>query len=93
MSEEKNILEQKDKFKWRDNPPIVTREEMDTAFKCAAGADKFECDCWNTRCPYFGDCRKCVVFHMCLDQLPTCQRGIWNGDLEEMYIKKTRGEL
>ena len=92
MSEEKNVLEQKDKNKWRDNPPKVTREEMAAALKCAAGADKFECDCWNTGCPYFGDCRKCVVFHMCLDQLPTCQRGIWNGDLEEMYIKKTRGE-
>ena len=89
MSEQKNILEQKDKYKWRDNPPTnVTREGMAAAFECAASADKLECDCWHTKCPFFGDCRKCVVFHLCLDQLPTCQRSIW-GEMEELYIKKT----
>ena len=91
MSEEKNVLEQKDKYKWRDNPPTnLTREIMTEAFECAAKADDLKCDCWNTRCPYFGDCRKCIVFHSCLCQLPTCQRSLW-GELEEVYLKKTTG--
>ena len=91
MSEQENILEQKDKFKWRDNPPRnLSPEKMKTAFECAAKADNLKCDCWHTKCPYFGDCRKCVVFHMCLDQLPTCQRSMWP-ELEETYLIKSTG--
>ena len=89
MSEQKNILEQPNKYKWRDNPPKVTREEMVEAFACAAEADKLKCDCWHTGCPYFGDCRKCLVFHMSLKQFPTCQRDLL-GSLEEHYIKFSR---
>ena len=91
MEERKNILEQPNKYKWRDNPPKVTREEVDAAFKYAADADSLKCDCWHTQCQYFGDCRKCVVFHMCLNQFPTCQRDML-GELEEYYISKSRGQ-
>jgi hypothetical protein len=76
MQEEKNILEQPNKFKWRENPPKVTPKEMRVAMMAAREADKFECDCWNTKCPNYGDCRKCVVFEMCLNQLPTCLRDL-----------------
>lgn len=85
MSEKKDVLEQKNKYKWRDNPPKgLTREEMVEAFACAADADNLKCDCWNTSCPYFGDCKKCLVFHLCLKQLPTCQRDL----IEELYVAK-----
>ena len=90
MSDQKNPLEQKNKLLWRDTPPKVTREEMVAAFECAASADKLECDCWNTNCPNFGNCRACVVFHLCLKQLPTCQRDVFDG-LQELYIAKTTG--
>jgi hypothetical protein len=73
MQEEKNILEQPNKFKWRDNPPKVNPGEMRTAMASAREADKFACDCWNTKCPNYGDCRKCIVYEMCLKQLPTCE--------------------
>ena len=89
MQDEKNILAQPNKFKWRENPPKVTREEMRGAMASGREADKFECECWNTECPNFGDCRKCLVFHMCLKQFPTCQRDLL-GDLEEHYIKYSR---
>ena len=89
MKEHENVLVQKDKYKWRDNPPKVTREEMSAAFECAAVSENFECDCWNTACPYFGNCRACVVFHLCLKQFPTCQREML-GELEEYYIAKSQ---
>ena len=74
MPEEKNILEQPNKFKWREHPPKVGPGEMRGAMASGRAADKFECECWNTKCPNFGDCRKCVVYEMCLKQLPTCER-------------------
>jgi hypothetical protein len=74
MQDDKNILAQPNKFKWRDNPPRVLPGEMRTAMASAREADKFECHCWNTKCPNFGDCRKCIVYEMCLNQLPTCER-------------------
>jgi len=80
MQEDKNILAQPNKFKWRENPPMVTGSDMRLAMTCGRVADKLECDCWNTKCPNFGDCRKCVVYEMCLNQLPTCQRDL----LEEL---------
>jgi len=89
MMEQKNVLEQKNKYKWRDNPPKVSREDMVAAFECAATADNLKCDCWNTACPYLGNCRACIVFHMCLNQFPTCQREML-GELEEYYIAKTQ---
>jgi len=82
MPEQKNILEQKNKYKWRDNPPKVLRGDIREAFKCGAEAENLKCDCWNTGCPYFGNCRKCIVFHLCLKQFPTCQRDT----LEELYL-------
>lgn len=90
MQEEKNILAQPNKFKWRENPPRVTPGEMRAAMASARGADKFKCDCWNTKCPNFGDCRKCLVYEMCLKQLPTCQRDL----LEELqqHYNASRGD-
>jgi hypothetical protein len=78
-------LEQKDKYKWRDNAPPVSKEEMRAAYACSKRADEMKCDCWNTRCVFYGDCRKCIVFHLCLKQFPTCQRALL-GDLEDHYI-------
>lgn len=74
MPEEKikNVLAQPDKYKWRDNPPLVTPKEMRNAMASAQESDKFSCECWNTKCPNFGDCRKCIVFEMCLKRVPTC---------------------
>jgi len=90
MSEQKNILEQKNKYKWRDNPPKgLTREDMEAALKCAADKNQ-KCDCWNTSCVYYDNCKACLVFHMCLNQFPTCQREMleeWGVD----YIGKTTG--
>ena len=91
MLAQKDVLKQNNKYKWRDNPPKVTRDEMVYALKYAAGADRLKCDCWNTRCPYYGDCRACVVFHLCLNQFPTCQRDMF-GELEEYYFAKTQGK-
>jgi hypothetical protein len=87
MQEEKNILEQPNKFKWRDNPPRVNPKDMRTAMASAREADAFKCDCWNTRCPNYGDCRKCVVYETCLKQVPTCLREL-QGELEAHYIAK-----
>ncbi len=84
MEDEKNILAQSNKFKWRDNPPKVTPGEMRAAMVSARAADKFKCDCWNTKCPNFGDCRKCLVYEMCLKQLPTCQRDLLE-ELQQHY--------
>lgn len=81
-----NILEQPNKNVWRDNPPKgLTREMMTTAFARGADAEKLKCDCWNTSCPYFGNCRKCIVFHLSLKQFPTCLRDL----LGELYVEKT----
>ena len=80
MQNENNILAQPNKFKWRENPPIVTGGEMRLALECGRHADGLKCDCWNTKCANFGDCRKCIVYEMCLNQLPTCQMDL----LEEL---------
>ena len=55
-----------------------------TAMASARQADKLKCDCWNTKCPNFGDCRKCLVYEMCLKQLPTCQRDLFE-ELQQHY--------
>ena len=91
MSEHKNMLEQKDKYRWRDTPPKVTREGMAAALACSADTEAHKCDCWNTGCVYFGNCKACIVFHMCLDQFPTCQREMleeWGVD----YIGRTTAD-
>ena len=80
--------EQKDKFKWRDNPPKVTREQMEAAFAAAEDPEYIKCDCWNTACKFYGDCRACVAFHMALKQYPTCQREL----LEESYGYYNNGD-
>jgi hypothetical protein len=85
----KNVLKQPNKFKWRDNTPKVTSDEMRAAFSCSKIAHEMKCDCWNTHCVFYGDCRKCIVFHLCLKQFPTCQRALL-GDLEEHYIAFSR---
>ena len=91
MAENKNYLEQKNKFKWRDNPPTnITRDDMAAAFECAGDTETQKCDCWNTGCRYYDNCKACIVFHMCLNQFPTCQREMleeWGVD----YIGKTTG--
>lgn len=81
----KNVLKQPNKYKWRDESPDVSKEEMREAFACSKKAHDMKCDCWNTHCVFYGDCRKCIVFHLCLKQFPTCQRSLL-GDLEEHYI-------
>jgi hypothetical protein len=91
MQEVTNILAQPDKFKWRDNPPKVTGGEMRVAMTCGREADKLKCDCWNTKCPNFGDCRKCVVYEMCLKQLPTCERALFE-DLKQHYAAHGGGK-
>ncbi|MDR0935049.1 MAG: hypothetical protein LBM98_00010 [Oscillospiraceae bacterium] len=89
MQEEINILAQPNRFKWRDNPPSVKPGEMRAAMACAGKADQLECDCWNTKCPHHGDCRKCVVYEMCLKQLPTCQRDLFE-ELKEHHKTYSR---
>ncbi|MBQ3224015.1 MAG: hypothetical protein IJB41_10450 [Clostridia bacterium] len=59
---------------WRTHPPVVMRGDAKVAFKAGATAEKMKCTCWNKRCPFYGNCRKCLVFHMALKQFPTCQR-------------------
>jgi len=86
---QKNWLAQPDRLKWKDTYPEPSQDDMRAAFACSKVADKMKCDCWNTRCPYFGNCRKCIVFHLCLKQFPTCQRSLL-GDLEEHYITFSR---
>ena len=92
MPEQKNILEQKDKYKWRDHPPTnMTREDMAEAFALSSNTENQKCDCWNTKCPYFDNCKACIVFHMRLNQFPTCQRAMleeWGVD----YIGMTTGK-
>ena len=85
----KNVLKQPNKFKWRDNPPNVSKDEMRAAFAYSKKAYEMKCDCWNTHCVFHGDCRKCIIFHLCLKQFPTCQRALL-GDLEEHYIVFSR---
>jgi hypothetical protein len=75
------MAEQKNKYKWRNNPPKVTHEQMEAAFAFADDPKNLECDCWNTACRYYGDCKTCLAFHTSLKQLPTCQRDL----AEEMY--------
>ncbi len=77
MDNDKNILAQPNKFKWRENPPRVTPSEIRGAMASGQAADQFECECWNTDCPNHGDCRKCVVYEMCLGRLPTCERELF----------------
>jgi hypothetical protein len=81
----KNVLEQPNKLKWKENTPEVSKDEMREAFACSKRAHDMKCDCWNTHCVFYGDCKKCIVFHLCLKQFPTCQRSLL-GDLEEHYI-------
>ncbi len=85
----KNVLEQPNKYKWRDNSPEVSKDQMREAFAFSKKAHEMKCDCWNTHCVFYGDCKKCIVFHLCLKQFPTCQRSLL-GDLEEHYIVFSR---
>ncbi len=80
----KNVLEQPNKYKWRDNTPNFSKDEMREAFACSKKAHEMKCDCWNTHCVIFGDCRKCLVYEMCLKQLPTCQRDLLE-ELQQHY--------
>lgn len=77
-----NLLEQKDPFYWREHAPRIMRGEMKDAFRLGGNARKMKCTCWNKHCPYYGDCRRCIVFHMALKQIPTCQRDM----LRELYL-------
>ena len=86
---QKNWLAQPNKDIWRDEASDASIEEVRFAYACARDADKMKCDCWNTGCQYFGNCRKCIVFHLCLKQFPTCQRALL-GDLEDHYVVFSR---
>lgn len=88
-AEIKNALEQPNKLKWKECYPEATKDEMREAFACSKRAHDMKCDCWNTHCVFYGDCKKCIVFHLCLKQFPTCQRALL-GDLEEHYIVFSR---
>ena len=85
----KNMLKQPDRYKWGDSTPDISKDEMRAALECSKKAHEMKCDCWHTQCVFFGDCRKCIVFHLCLKQFPTCQRSLL-GDLEEHYIVFSR---
>ena len=85
----KNMLKQPDRNRWRDDTSNVSEDEMRKAQACAEKAHDMKCDCWNTNCVFFGDCKKCIVFHLYLGQFPTCQRSLL-GDLEEHYIVFSR---
>jgi hypothetical protein len=84
----KNMLAQPNRYKWRDNTPHVSKDKMREAQAYADKAHEMKCDCWN-HCALFGDCRKCIVFHLYMGQFPTCQRALL-GDLEEHYILFSR---
>ena len=86
---EKNWLEQPNKLKWKDIAAQSTTEEKREAFACSKRAGDMKCECWNTHCQFHGDCRKCIVFHTCLKQFPTCQRSLL-GEYEEHYIAFSR---
>jgi hypothetical protein len=81
----KNVLKQPGKDKWKDDWQKFSKEELREAFEYAKKAHEMECDCWNTHCVFYGDCKKCVVFHLCLKQFPTCHRKLL-GELEDHYI-------
>ena len=91
-TEDENVLKQEDPARWLRQPPKKMRGNMRMAMTYGREADKYKCTCWNKRCPFYGDCRKCIVFHMALKQIPTCQRDmivemIKDGTLEqEMYV-------
>jgi hypothetical protein len=84
----KNMLEQPNRYKWRDNTPKVSKDKMREALAYAEKAHEMKCDCWN-HCALFGDCKACIVFHLYMKQFPTCQRALL-GDLEEHYIVFSR---
>ena len=91
-TETENVLKQEDPLRWMRQPPKKMRGDMRMAMAYGREADKYKCTCWNKRCPFYGDCRKCIVFHMALKQIPTCQRDmvvemLKDGTLvEEMYV-------
>lgn len=78
----KDLLTQPDRNKWRYCGPTVQRGDMNEAMMMGRNAEKMQCNCWNTHCPFFGNCRKCIVFHKSLMQFPTCLRGL----LTELYL-------
>lgn len=80
--EVKDVLCQAEPEKWMKRPPKVMCGDMREAFKCGREADNFKCNCWNRKCPFFGDCRKCIAFHLSLKQIPTCQRDM----VTEIYL-------
>ncbi len=98
-TEDNNLLRQANPEKWMRRPPKQKRGEMVMALKVGEEADKYKCTCWNKKCPFHGQCRKCIVFHMELKQIPTCQRDmiiemIKEGYLEdELYMEQERGEV
>ncbi len=91
---EESILKQPDPAKWLRQPPKVMRGDMKEAFRIGAEAEKYKCNCWNRKCPFFGNCRKCIAFHMALKQIPTCQREMICELLvedilpDEMYVRE-----
>ena len=87
-TEDDNILRQNNPEKWMRRPPRIMRGDPRMAMKCAAEADKYKCTCWNVKCPFHGDCRKCIVLHMHGKQLPTCQRDM----VIELYKEGTLAE-
>ena len=92
--DENDVLHQADPLKWLRQPPKKIRGDMKKAMQIGRDADKMSCNCWNRKCPFFGDCRKCIAFHMALKQVPTCQREMLiemyrEGIIyEELYIKE-----
>jgi len=85
-TEDDNILKQEDPAKWLRQPPKKMRGNTKNAFKFGREAEKYKCTCWNKRCPFYGNCRQCIVFHMALKQLPTCQRDMVIEMYKEGYL-------
>ena len=83
---EDNLLRQPDPAKWLRQPPKKMRGDMRLAMKFGAEAEKYNCTCWNKHCPFYGNCRKCIVFHMALKQIPTCQREMIIDMIRDGYL-------
>ena len=90
----KDLLKQSDRNKWRYCGPTKMRVSAKEAMQRGRDAVKMECSCWNEHCPFHGNCRKCIVFHMSQKQFPTCQRAMLtelhlNNELdEELHIRR-----
>ena len=84
-TEEHDVFYQKDPELWMRQPPKIMRGDMRRAHQIGREADSYKCTCWHKKCIFYGDCRKCLAFHLSLKQIPTCQREM----VTEIYLDGT----